>query len=96
MADFDNVHSAPPAQETSEPRGAGYGRILFACYTVLYSAFVLLNAFAPTVMQYTLRGISVAVWYGLALIAAAFLLAVFYDWLCRWLAKPENTSEGSR
>jgi uncharacterized membrane protein (DUF485 family) len=98
MAGFDHVNPAPAVHETQEPRGARYGRVLFVCYTVLYGAFVLLAAFAPEIMQHTLGGISVAVWYGLALIAAAFLLALFYDWLCRWLAAPnkDQTGEGGK
>jgi uncharacterized membrane protein (DUF485 family) len=45
----------------------------------------LLTAFAPGVMQMVVPavGINVAVLYGLGLIAAAFVLALGYAWLCR-------------
>jgi uncharacterized membrane protein (DUF485 family) len=69
-------------------RGARYGHVLFAIYLVLYGGFVGITAFAPAFMERTpLFGINLSVLYGLGLIAAAFVLAIFYDWLCR----PSNT-----
>ena len=95
MAGFDHVNTPSGPAEASDPRATKFGRVLFAFYTLLYGAFVLLNAFAPAVMQRELGGISVAVWYGLVLIAAAFALALLYDWVCRWLMKsPPTNSEG--
>lgn len=89
MAGFDH-HAAAQTETTSEEtstRATYYGRILFAFYTLLYAGFVLVNAFAPEWMQrMPLSGVNLAVLYGLGLILAAFLLAVFYDWLCRFLA----------
>jgi uncharacterized membrane protein (DUF485 family) len=97
MAGFDahgNTLSEP--EHATGPRAARFGRILFACYAIFYGAFVLLNAFASTLMQNELSGISIAVWYGLALIAAAFAMALVYDWLCRLLIRrSEQTSEES-
>jgi uncharacterized membrane protein (DUF485 family) len=97
MAGFDAHGNTPSEPEhATGPRAARFGRILFACYTIVYGAFVLLNAFAPSIMQHELSGISVAVWYGLALIAAAFAMALVYDWLCRLLIRrSDSTSEGS-
>ncbi len=63
---------------------ARVGLILFAVYLVLYLGFVLLNAFAPKTMELTpLFGVNLAIWYGFALIATAFMLAIVYGWLCR-------------
>jgi uncharacterized membrane protein (DUF485 family) len=56
---------------------------LFAFYLLLYGGYVLLNAFAPQVMDRTLAGINLAVWYGFGLIIAAFALALIYGYLCR-------------
>jgi uncharacterized membrane protein (DUF485 family) len=65
-------------------RSARYGLALFALYLALYGGFVLLNAFAPTLMEATpLAGVNLAVVYGLGLIVAAFALALLYAWLCR-------------
>lgn len=78
----------PPARSEEEhahhiERRARYGLVLFATYLVLYGAFVLLNAFAPAVMSTLVGGVNVAVIYGFALIVAALVLALIYDWLCR-------------
>jgi uncharacterized membrane protein (DUF485 family) len=81
-------------------RRARYGLIFFAFYLVLYGAFVLLNAFAPGLMEITLGGVNLAVLFGLVLIGAAFVLALLYDWLCRVLAARDGAegigSEGER
>jgi uncharacterized membrane protein (DUF485 family) len=81
--------------DPSSARRARYGLVLFAFYLALYGGFVLLNAFAPSLMEVTLAGVNLAVLYGLGLIAAAFLLALLYDWLCRALAGG-GRSEGER
>jgi uncharacterized membrane protein (DUF485 family) len=91
----------PPPQQESEPASARqtrYGQILFVLYLVLYSGFVLLNAFAPSAMERTpFAGVNLAILYGLALIAFAFVLAVFYDWLCRLLgARRSRDTEGGK
>ena len=50
----------------------------------LYAGFLLLNAFDPDIMgAQILGGLNLAVVYGLGLIAAAFVLALVYAWLCR-------------
>ena len=57
--------------------------MLFLCYLVLYGGFMLLNAFAPSLMEATpLAGVNLAVLYGLGLIVTAFFLALLYDWCC--------------
>lgn len=73
-----------------------YGHALFVLYLLLYGAFVLVNAFAPSVMAQTpVAGVNLAVLSGLGLIAAAFLLALVYDWLSRILDS-RGRGEGSR
>jgi uncharacterized membrane protein (DUF485 family) len=84
MAGLD--HSPPPSPPEPEQSAATVrlGRILFLFYLALYSGFVLLNAFAPRLMEETpFAGVNVAVLYGLALIFVAFFLALLYDWLCQ-------------
>jgi uncharacterized membrane protein (DUF485 family) len=76
-----------PRNSESEPQSRRHTRIghgLFLLYLALYSAFVLVNAFAPQLMELTpFGGVNLAVVSGIALIAVAFLLAVIYDWICR-------------
>jgi uncharacterized membrane protein (DUF485 family) len=60
------------------------GLSLFAVYLVLYGGFVLLAAFSPQWMEVTpFAGVNLAIWYGFALIVAAFILAVVYGWASR-------------
>lgn len=64
-------------------RNAIVGTILFIVYLVLYGGFVLLNAFAPQVMEVTpIAGVNLAILYGFGLILAALLLAALYGVLC--------------
>lgn len=64
-------------------RNARIGLVLFFIYLAFYAGFVLLAAFSPATLERTYRGVNLAVWYGFALIAAAFVLALLYGWLCR-------------
>ena len=55
------------------------GLVLFAIYLIVYGGFVLLNAFAPNVMQLKpIAGVNLAIVYGFGLILSAFGLAVIY------------------
>jgi uncharacterized membrane protein (DUF485 family) len=68
---------------------ARIGLVLFAVYLVLYGGFIYLSAFKREVMaRPSVGGMNLAVAYGLALIIAAFVLAVVYMFLCR--AEPEG------
>jgi uncharacterized membrane protein (DUF485 family) len=88
-----HLHQDPPPTDATPKaeiaRNARYGLVLYAVYAVLYAAFMLLTAFAPQVMETVVGyGINLAVLYGLGLIAAAFVLALVYAWLCRAAAGP--------
>jgi len=63
-------------------RNSRNGLQLFAVYCLLYGAFVLMNAFWPDSMGWTVWGITLAVVYGLVLIVAALVLALVYAWQC--------------
>ena len=78
-----------------QARNARIGLVLFFIYLAFYGGFVLLNAFAPQVMEATpVEGINLAILYGFALIVAAFVLALLYGVLCRTEAgrRPEGGS----
>jgi uncharacterized membrane protein (DUF485 family) len=71
---------------------ARLGLILFCIYLVLYSGFVLLNAFSPNTMERTpVAGINLAILYGFGLIVSALVLALVYGWLCK---ASENDPDG--
>lgn len=60
------------------------GLILFFVYLVFYLAFVLINAFAASVMEtITFAGLNLAIVYGFGLIVAAVVLALIYGIMCR-------------
>jgi uncharacterized membrane protein (DUF485 family) len=67
----------------SPARQVRLGHLLFLLYLAFYGAFVLVNAFAPQLMEKTpLGGVNLAVLSGLGLIVLAFLLALVYEWIC--------------
>lgn len=97
MPGFDHGSAVPPEVNSQEPtsRHTRYGLFLFFLYLLLYGGFVLLNAFAPSLMEQTpLAGINLAILYGLALIGVAFIFSLFYDWLCRLPLSPGHEDKG--
>jgi uncharacterized membrane protein (DUF485 family) len=75
-------------------RNARIGLVLFAVYLAFYAAFVLIAAFSPATMErLPWAGVNLAVWYGFALIIAAFVLAILYGALCR-TSPDERASRG--
>jgi uncharacterized membrane protein (DUF485 family) len=89
MSDLDH---RPAVGATFEPqhisaRNARIGLVLFCAYFVFYGLFVAINTFRPELMDAVpAAGLNLAVWYGFALILAAFILALVYAWLCRSVA----------
>ncbi|MCA8991123.1 MAG: DUF485 domain-containing protein [Planctomycetaceae bacterium] len=71
------------------------GLLLFGVYTVIYAAFVLLNAFAPTIMESTpVGGMNLAVLFGFALIIIAFVLSLVYGYLAVDAEEPAKQEGG--
>jgi len=65
-------------------RNTRLGLRLFAVYLLFYGGFVLLTVFSPDSLEaLPLAGVNLAIWYGCALIVAAFALALIYGWACR-------------
>jgi len=79
--------SANAAPEDAEPTVTRYGLTLFAFYTSVYTAFVLVSAFRPTWMAQTVAGVNLAVLSGFGLIIGAVVLAAIYLHLCRSAAR---------
>jgi len=74
-----------------ESKNARLGLQLFCVYLLLYGGFVLINAFAPAMMESTpIAGINLAILYGFGLIIAAFVMALIYGALC----SPEDAVSG--
>lgn len=65
-------------RQTNTRRGLWF----FGFYLVLYMNFVLINAFAPELMDWTpIAGLNLAILYGFGLIFTAFILALLYGFL---------------
>ncbi len=78
-------------------RNSRYGLILFFIYLAFYATYVLITAFRPDIMrQMPIPGLNVAILFGFSLIGTAFVLALFYGWLCRDEAGSGDVSQGSR
>jgi uncharacterized membrane protein (DUF485 family) len=70
---------------------------LFALYLALYVGFMLLTVFGLDVMRLApFGGVNLAVLYGLALIAGALVLALFYMWRSRAAASGVGAAGASR
>ncbi len=60
------------------------GLVLFFVYLLFYLGFVLISAFAPDLMErIVVAGLNLAVVYGFALIAIAFVMSLVYGLLCQ-------------
>jgi uncharacterized membrane protein (DUF485 family) len=85
MAGLDHTPAAPVAEDSAfSVRNARVGWRLFLIYLVVYLAYCLLVAFRLDLMRAIgWGGVNVAILYGFGLIIAAFVIALFYAWLCR-------------
>lgn len=76
---------------------ARLGLVLFFVYLAFYAGFVLLAAFSPETMERTpWAGVNLAIWYGFALIVAAFVLALIYGALCSSTERNRREAEPTR
>ncbi len=75
-------NETPPPQ--SSPRASLLGLTLFFIYSVFYGIFMVWSAFAPVSMgEPLLKGVNIAIVYGMLLIVSAFFLALIYTWFSR-------------
>lgn len=75
-----------PAVKLGKDNAAAYkskiGVSMFIAYTIVYAGFTIINAVKPSIMEQVYMGQTVAVLYGLFLLAFALILAVIYNQLC--------------
>jgi uncharacterized membrane protein (DUF485 family) len=82
--DYANSPTDTVGDEVSGRFNKRLGLNLFAAYLAVYAAYVLVNAFWPSLMdEVPFAGLNVAVISGLALIAGALALSLVYLGLCR-------------
>ncbi len=78
--------------QVSEQRKSNIGVRMTIIYSIVYSGFVVLSVFMPTVMGVdALFGLNLAIAYGLALIIIAIIFAIIYNLLVR-VPKPTNAT----
>ncbi len=59
------------------------GVVMFILYLIIYAAFVAINVVSAQSMELpVIFGLNLAVVFGFGLILFAFILAIFYNWLC--------------
>ena len=76
-------------------RNAQIGFALFWVYLLLYGGFVLINTFAPGMMEATpVAGVNLAVLLGFGLILTAFVLAIVYGIICGSSGDDEPRTRG--
>jgi uncharacterized membrane protein (DUF485 family) len=77
-------------------RNTRLGLKLFFLYLLFYGSFVGLAAFSPGTMARTpWAGINLAIWYGVALIVSAIVLALVYGWACNRNEQPAASGDQS-
>lgn len=55
---------------------------MFILYAIIYTGFVLINAFNPGLMGSDIGGLNLAIVYGFGLIIFALMLAFVYNAIC--------------
>ena len=63
---------------------------MFIAYTLVYAAFVGLNATNPKVMETVIFGQTAAVIWGFGLIVLALIMALIYNFFCTKAEKQMN------
>lgn len=70
--------------EASEQRKSNIGVRMTVLYALVYSGFVILSVFFPSLMGVkAIFGLNLAIAYGLALIIIAIIFAIIYNTLVR-------------
>ena len=68
--------------EKSQRFKARLGLIMFAIYTPIYFAFIVLAVTNPQVMARDVGNLNVAITYGFGLIVMAIIQALIYNYIC--------------
>ena len=83
-----------PATEWQKEKSEGFktklGLIMFAIYTPIYFAFVILAVVSPKSMAIDVGSLNVAIVYGFGIIILAIIQAVIYNYICSKKEKEEK------
>lgn len=90
-----NVFSEQEEKHVSEKK-AKLGIKFFFFYLIVYAGFVVIGVLNYELLAIeVVRGINLAVIYGMGLIVLAVLLGVFYNYICNRYEAATNKKEGS-
>lgn len=88
--------SSSPEPSSARQYNTRLGLILFAIYLLFYLGFVLINAFAASLMEaIVVAGLNLAIVYGFGLIVVAFVMAMIYGFMCRNEPVDQQEKEGN-
>jgi len=68
--------------EKSQSYKTRLGIIMFAIYTPIYLAFILISVISPSTMSKDVGSLNVAIVYGFGIIVLAIIQAVIYNAIC--------------
>ena len=75
-----------PASEWKVEKSEGFktklGLLMFAIYTPIYFAFIVIAVVNPKAMAINVGSLNLAITYGFALIILAMIQALIYNYLC--------------
>ncbi len=74
--------SAEWQTEKSQAFKTRLGIIMFAIYTPIYLAFILISVISPSTMSKDVGSLNVAIVYGFGIIILAIIQAVIYNNIC--------------
>ncbi len=79
--------------EKSQAFKAKLGIIMFAIYTPIYLAFILISVISPSFMAKDVGNLNVSIVYGFGIIILAIIQAVFYNYICSKKEKLDHVPE---
>jgi uncharacterized membrane protein (DUF485 family) len=79
--------------EKSQAFKTKLGLIMFAAYTPVYLAFILISVISPSFMSKNVGSLNVAIVYGFVIIILAIVLAVVYNAICSNKEKQDNVTD---
>ena len=82
--------------EKSQAYKAKLGIIMFAAYTPIYLAFILISVISPSFMARDIGSLNVAIVYGFGIIILAIIQAVIYNAICSNKEKHDHVGGGAK
>lgn len=72
------------------------GIIMFAIYTPIYLAFILISVISPTFMSKDIGSLNVAIVYGFGIIILAIIQAIIYNNICSAKERHDHVTDDKK